>query len=268
MRIKYKEYVHLKGVSGIYRFFNKITGKSYIGRSSNIYRRICEHYRHSKKREQTNCHFYNALRLYRYDDWEVSCVYESTDASDLIRKEKEFIDKFDSFYNGYNSTLKTNGGCSVNEMHPNSKLTNQEVREIRTDYQNGILRQDSYKKFSDKISFATFENIWRGTSWCNIMPEVYTEESKKYQKSIGEMNRKTKAPHYKEIADVVCEIRRLYCEEKMSASEVFDEFNFLNRSTFNDIWYGRTYPELMSDEYKNKLTNRKRIYGGHKKHDD
>lgn len=264
MNIKYEEYAYLKGVSGIYRFYNKISGKSYIGRSIDIYRRICEHFRHSKTTQHTKYHFYNALRLYDYNDWEISCIYETSDQSELICKEKEFIDKYDSFYNGYNSALEARGGSLINERSPNAKLTNNDVEEIRTDYKNGISRHDSYKKFSDKISYATFVNIWRGTTWKNIMPEVYTEAAKQCQKVMGEFNKKINSQYYKDLAGVVCEIRKLYCEEKLSASEVFDKFNFLNRNTFNDIWYGRTYPELMSDEYKMKLGNRKKIFGRRK----
>ena len=60
------------------------------------------------------------------------------------------------------------------------ELTEDEVKIIRRAYANHLRRKDVYKQFENKISFSTFANIWDGTSWSHIMPEVFTEENKKY----------------------------------------------------------------------------------------
>jgi len=37
-----------------------------------------------------------------------------------------------------------------------------------------------YQDYKDIISFGYFQNLWQGRSWSHIMPEVFTEENKKY----------------------------------------------------------------------------------------
>jgi group I intron endonuclease len=91
----------------IYRALCKTTNKSYIGFDSNYPARQVVH-KCSSKKEKTK--FYNAIRKYGWDDFEWSILYQSTDRDNTLHKmEKHFIELYDSFINGYNSTLGGDG---------------------------------------------------------------------------------------------------------------------------------------------------------------
>jgi hypothetical protein len=93
-----------KATGIIYRAYNKISNKSYIGQSKNdIKTRKQQHY--SKAREK-NCtyKFVNALRLYPEDSWVWEVLIE-VGIDKLNDYEKFFIQDLDTLNNGYNSTL-------------------------------------------------------------------------------------------------------------------------------------------------------------------
>lgn len=94
----YDKYLFLNNVSGIYRFYNRVTQKSYIGRSNNIYQRIGEHLRHAHNKKDVcyNMKFYVDLRKFNLEFWEISCVYNSSNLKELIEKEAYFIKKFNT----------------------------------------------------------------------------------------------------------------------------------------------------------------------------
>ena len=96
----------------IYRARNIVTDKSYVGKTTySLGHRISNHYAKSK---QVNYHFSKALRKYQKCDWEWSILCEAKD-EDLDELEIFYIAKFDSYNNGYNSTLGGGGGSTVNE---------------------------------------------------------------------------------------------------------------------------------------------------------
>lgn len=98
----------------IYKAVSKSTGKVYIGQTiQGLNTRINQHLRAAKNNRKG--HFMNALRLYGKDDfeWSVVCtIYDFT--KELISNrlnvlEKHFISEYDSFNNGYNSTIGGDG---------------------------------------------------------------------------------------------------------------------------------------------------------------
>lgn len=54
------------------------------------------------------------------------------------------------------------------ETNPRAKLTNDEVKFIREQKALGKNRKEVYIKFSNKISFGSFENIWYGCNWKSL----------------------------------------------------------------------------------------------------
>lgn len=69
----YSCYEHLRGKSGVYKFENIRTGKCYIGRSKNVFMRMCEHFRHSANDNDANLNsaFYKALRSSEFEDLDI-----------------------------------------------------------------------------------------------------------------------------------------------------------------------------------------------------
>lgn len=271
----YSKFDSLRGKSGIYKFTNLKTRKVYIGRSINVYYRVCEHFRHSKNQNDpnSNSHFYKALRAYDFDDWTVELICETSDVSEMVEKELYYILQFDSVNAGYNSTYQTFGGpIRSGENHSNALLTNDDVFDIREKYRMVCNPKEVYKDYADRVAYPTFINIWRGFTWKSIHRDVYTKESHKAHFIAGNERKAYTDERFKETRECVLKIRELYAEEKLSPNEVYKQFNFLNRNTFNDIWYGKTFPLLMPDKYK-EVRNRGRRYirvgnnKGARKHD-
>ena len=98
----------------IYKATNKITGKSYIGQTvKELSYRMAEH-KHRAKYEHPNTKFYNAINKYGWDSFEWSIIEESDfwSKEELNRKEKYYIQYYDTLNNGYN--ILEGGECSTN----------------------------------------------------------------------------------------------------------------------------------------------------------
>lgn len=163
---------------GIYKITNKNNGKIYIGQSNDVERRLAEH---KKVRAVTIDDYINVLGA---ENFQFEILEECT-KEELDDKEQEYIQKYDSKNKekGYNIQL---GGFnnSQGEGNGRAKITEKEVEFIRTSYNNHESAKDIFEKyFKDKITKSTFQAIWQGKSWSYIMPEVYTEENKKYYTS-------------------------------------------------------------------------------------
>lgn len=64
------DYNKYKRKPGIYRFYNTINGKSYIGQSIDLGRRICTHLRNIK-RDDCNQVIYKAIRKYGSQNFKI-----------------------------------------------------------------------------------------------------------------------------------------------------------------------------------------------------
>lgn len=91
----------------IYKYENKLNHKVYIGQTTDLVNRKAAH-RYKSTFEKTK--FYNAVRKYGWDnfDFDVIAQVEEATLDDICEVldslEIEFIEKYDSFKNGYNST--------------------------------------------------------------------------------------------------------------------------------------------------------------------
>lgn len=91
----------------IYKSVNTKTGKVYIGFDSNWPNRFKTHKSASKNQDYK---FYRAIRKYGWDNFEWSVVYQSKNKQHTLKEmETYFINEYDSFHNGYNSTLGGDG---------------------------------------------------------------------------------------------------------------------------------------------------------------
>ena len=91
----------------IYKSVNTKNGKVYIGFDSHWPNRIKIHKSASKKQDYK---FYRAIRKHGWDSFEWSPIYQSHDKEHTLNvMEKYFIQEYNSFHNGYNSTLGGDG---------------------------------------------------------------------------------------------------------------------------------------------------------------
>jgi group I intron endonuclease len=95
----------------VYKATNLLNNKSYIGKTVKTLRvRRLEH-ENAALRRCDNCILHKALRKYGADNfqWEIIAVAESQIR--LSALEAQYIEHFDTFRNGYNSTIGGEGTC-------------------------------------------------------------------------------------------------------------------------------------------------------------
>lgn len=229
---------------GIYKIENIINHKIYIGQSIKIMKRWNEHIN-----VECNSLIHKAIKQYGYNNFTFT-ILELCSKEELDRKEIDYIFKYNSVApNGYNVELGGNNRTSLlGENNASAILTNDDVFEIRECYNNLQTKASTYLKYKDKISLYGFHDIWNGKSWKHIHMDVYTEENKEYQKN----NFDRISNHSKIVAENdVRGIRDLYNLGELTKHEVEIQYPHINKSTFNDIWYGRTFSHIQS-EYENK----------------
>lgn len=91
----------------IYKSVNTKTGKVYVGFDSKWPNRVKVHKSSSKNQDSK---FYRSIRKYGWDNFEWSVLYQSKDKQHTLKEmESYFINEYDSFHNGYNSTLGGDG---------------------------------------------------------------------------------------------------------------------------------------------------------------
>lgn len=94
----------MKGV--IYCYHCISTGKKYIGQTVYEQKRKSQH-KHDCNRGVNN-KFYRAVRKYGWDNF-IYGIVESYDINNLNEQEVFYIDKYDTYQNGYNSTIGGEG---------------------------------------------------------------------------------------------------------------------------------------------------------------
>ena len=60
------------------------------------------------------------------------------------------------------------------------KLIKKDIINIRNRYANLERRKEVYLLYNQRIGESGFSKIWKGETWKDVMPEVYTKENKEY----------------------------------------------------------------------------------------
>ena len=90
----------------IYKATNKINGKSYVGQTCDFHSRVWQHQRCYEKED---CDFHRAIKEFGFDNfsWEIIETCESEDGA--CELEKYYIEKFNTYRDGYNMTKGVKG---------------------------------------------------------------------------------------------------------------------------------------------------------------
>lgn len=213
---------------GIYKITNKSTGQIYIGQSDNCERRLNEH---KQERFVPIDMWINVLGKEQFD-YE---IVEECLLNELDVKEQYYIDLYHSDVTGYNFQKGGNNNSS-GEGNGRARLTEKDVIAIRMAYKEHRGCKETYELYKDKISFSHFWGVWQGRSWSNIMPEVFTEENKKFYTSGIRQDSASLTPEevlkYRKLyVDKDCKsVYAIMCEEKGK--------DFLKETTFKKILVG------------------------------
>lgn len=92
---------------GIYKITNKLNGHSYVGQSIHIQDRWQQHISLSKNTDN-DAPLYRAFRKYGSDNFSFE-VLEECEESALNEREIYWVDKLDTYKNGYNATMGGGG---------------------------------------------------------------------------------------------------------------------------------------------------------------
>lgn len=108
----------------IYKITNTLNGKCYIGKSTESYfkKRI---YRHKTETATADTHFGRAIRKYGWENFVVEILERNISSEVINQREVYWIEFYNSFTNGYNSTSGGEGGNTY------LKKTEEEMREIK-----------------------------------------------------------------------------------------------------------------------------------------
>lgn len=229
---------------GIYKITNKINGKFYIGQSNDIERRWKEHC--SPNRYKTsNIPLEWAIHKYGKDNFSLEVLQECC-LEELNTLETYWINKTQAIEKGYNCNL--GGNCGLRGAHnPNAKLSESDVYFIRKCYNEKLITQkEAYNVVKDKISFGTFQSIWQGKNWSDIMPEVYTKENKDYYSKMAGIKISSKLSE-----EQIMEARKKYADGA-TAKELYEEYkDDIEYGSFQGILCGRTHAHLPYFHKKN-----------------
>lgn len=128
---------------GIYKIENLINGKSYIGQSIDIERRFRAHRTRpfNENDRAYNSYFYRSIRKYGLDNFSFN-ILEECSVDELNEKEKFYIEKYNSYRNGYN---QDEGGTDAQHF---TKLNKNKVLEIievlKSSYENSDTIGDEF----------------------------------------------------------------------------------------------------------------------------
>ncbi|MDN3698353.1 GIY-YIG nuclease family protein [Vibrio cortegadensis] len=99
------ELQELDSISGIYRIYNNISGKSYIGQTVNLKRRLfSEHLNNLIQGKHTNLALQHDWNV-KPDSISIEVLASGIPLSDLDKLEAQYIDKYHSYTYGYNQTF-------------------------------------------------------------------------------------------------------------------------------------------------------------------
>ena len=132
-------------ICGIYYIKNLINGKYYIGQSQDIYKRWARERMYLRSDKTAwNEHLQNAWRKYGEDNFEFSII-EECDIEKLDEREIFWIEKFDSFNNGYNNTI---GGNGIRRIIPWNKgmVMSEEYKQSLSDAHKGYKHTKEQKE--------------------------------------------------------------------------------------------------------------------------
>ncbi len=154
----------------VYKIINTFNRKAYIGITKDIESRFSFHrtrYNKDTKPEYVEKPLYRAFRKYGLENFKFLVLYEGLSLSEAKKKEVELIKKFKTLAheNGYNITKGGDWRANSGENNNTTKLTEEEVLDIRKQIENGENIKIVYKKYSDKITFAGFQGIYLGRNW-------------------------------------------------------------------------------------------------------
>lgn len=175
----------------VYRYYNTATGRSYIGITKNLEKRKKQH----KYGIYKNSLLFKALKKYGSESFIIEVLSEAKTRKEIYNLEKEFIEKYNSYKNGYNMTEGGEGLFALcGEDSPASILTEEQAQSIIDDPES---HSDVARKYG--INCVTVHNIRTGKNWGHLDKTKAPEYKSSREKLTEDIVRKIifdSCPHY------------------------------------------------------------------------
>lgn len=225
-------------MKGIYKFTCKENNKVYIGQSLNIENRFKSHANNysNGNLDDYQTKFYRALRKHGFENFSFDILEIVDDIQLLNEREAYWIEQYDSFKNGYNSTPGGDAVTGNNELHPNAKNTNEAILELKKKLvETTISQYDLAKEYN--ITQSTVSLINLGERWSDLGEFNYPLRKKEARRS-GERNPKAVLTD-----EIVTTIRKRYQHE--TGKQIYEDYkDICSYITFERALTGRTYSYL------------------------
>jgi hypothetical protein len=131
--------------------------------------------------------------------------------------------------------MTSGGETNYGDNHPGHKLTKQDVIDIRTRYANLERRKEVYLLYNQRIGESGFSKIWKGETWKDIMPEVYTEENKKYH--LHDTGNECSQNGRSKVTEEDVKTIRLRRKNGEQLKDVYKDYeDKLTKGSFTNIW--------------------------------
>lgn len=212
----------------IYKCQNKINNKIYIGKTiKTLNSRKKQHYRDSKIHDFK---FHRALKKYKESDFEWSEIDTTNNKECLSKKEIYWIKYYNSFKDGYNSTL---GGEGTSGFTHSDETKNKMMGRV--------------------ISNETREKVSKANAIRVVSFETKDKMSKSHiGKSEGERNANSKLKE-KDIIYII----KLF-SEGLTTTEILKLYN-VNIESIRNIISGRTWKNVDRSSIENKINHNRSI---------
>ncbi len=93
-----------KHMNQVYKITNQKNGKIYIGISTNSAKRRWTEHKSRFNLGERDHKLYQAMKKYGIENFDYEVIHETDNSKELSFLESQYIEKFDSFNNGYNMT--------------------------------------------------------------------------------------------------------------------------------------------------------------------
>lgn len=112
----------------IYIIKNTVNDKVYIGQTSqSLHDRFSQHKKPSTIKKRGSYKLYNAMEKYGIQNFYCELIEDNIDESEIDAKEIYYIEKYNSYKNGYNSTMGADSKtiCKIQDVELLTKLFNE-----------------------------------------------------------------------------------------------------------------------------------------------
>ena len=235
------------------------SNKVYIGQTCDYKSRWREHLLDAASGIQRKV--YNAMRKYKTTLENFSIIEDNIlSKEEANAREIYYIELYDSFKNGYNSTPGGDGFQLYGENHPMAKLSDEQILNIRIIRASKLYTMSEvYKFYETEMSYSGFEKIWNYETRKEIGEEYNTEELhkfyKKFTKTVGQAHGNSKLTN-----EQVIEIRNKYWVDGIKMEDIWEDFKDLySLSGFRKVVLGSTYKNVPMPQQTEKCSYKKKL---------